>query len=162
MQTLYLIRCGPAGKEANADQSRPVICDQNASNLESDELQSSTQTAITANATKVTNTGHYCISPNGYAQKQEPKELWKKPSMSYWSYESDKVDIPIWIRLVLKCSDIVMFSASITLKIRTWFTGVLLTFKSYNVLVYEMSEQDDYSGYMTIHQLTLCQYLIPE
>ena len=47
------------GKEANADQSRPVICDQNASNLESDELQSSTQTAITANATKITNTNIY-------------------------------------------------------------------------------------------------------
>ena len=62
------------GKEANADQSRPVICDQNASNLESDELQSSTQTAITANATKVTNTGHYYSSPNGYAQKQEPAD----------------------------------------------------------------------------------------
>ena len=64
------------GKEANAVQSRQVICDQNASNLESDGLQSSTQTAITANATKVTNTGHYCSSPIGYAQKQEPKELW--------------------------------------------------------------------------------------
>ena len=37
-----------AGKEANAVQSRQVICDQNASNLESDGLQSSTQTAKVA------------------------------------------------------------------------------------------------------------------
>ena len=54
-----------------------MICDQNASNLESDGLQSSTQAAITANATKVTNnTGHYYCSPIGCAQKQEPNELW--------------------------------------------------------------------------------------
>ena len=35
-------------RKPNAVQSRQVICAQNASNLESDELQSSTQTAKTA------------------------------------------------------------------------------------------------------------------
>ena len=64
-------------------------------------LQSSTQTAINANATKVTNTGYYYSSPIGCAQKQEPKELWNQPSMPSWSYESDEVDNSSFDTLVL-------------------------------------------------------------
>ena len=65
-----------AYRVANAHQSKHVICDQNTSNLESDGWQNSTQTAITATATKVANTEHYYSNPIDYAQKQEPKEFW--------------------------------------------------------------------------------------
>ena len=47
------------GEVANADQSRQVSDRNNASNLESDGLQKSTQNAITATATKEANKEQY-------------------------------------------------------------------------------------------------------
>ena len=61
------------GKVANAGQSRRVICDQDdASNLESDGLQKSTQTAITATATKEVNTEQY------YRLLEFGKHIWSE------------------------------------------------------------------------------------
>ena len=73
----------------------------NQSNLKSDGLHSSTETAITANATKVSNTGHYYSSPIGYAQKQEPKELWNWPQWPLDPTNLDKVDNSSFDTLVL-------------------------------------------------------------
>ena len=62
------------GRVANADQSRHVMHDKNTSNLDSDWLQNSKQTTITAIATKVANTFRilYIIVVQATVQKQKP------------------------------------------------------------------------------------------